>query len=258
MRTGHLHRRAEDHQALRQRSALPPFLRILLPLIGAILLSTLAMPTVAFAASVPVDYYPSNAGYGVYSSTVPPASASTHLKVPSLTCTKVKAGLAFGTLVENAKGTVYAAADILEQCANGVADYSAAVNVDSKVTQFDTTVKPGDSIILSSSLSPSRASTTFTDSRTGFTRTLTGSGGTSAYGIIGSAPYATKEVPHFATFSFTDAKVNGAAIGSYTASKGLYELVQTNNGKAPPKGQVEVEPGPLGTSSFAFKWVSAG
>jgi hypothetical protein len=259
MRTRHLQEKAEDHGALKSRSPLQRFLRISVPLTGAILLSTLAMPAVAFAQSIPIDYYPGNAGYAVFSSTVPPASASSHLRVPTLTCTKAKAGAAFGTLVENANGSISGDAGIVEQCVKGVAEYFGSIDVNSTITQLDTTVSPNDSIILSASESPGRTSATFRDETTGFTQTITGSGATAEYGFIGSVPdVLTTKVAHFAKFSFTDAKINGAAIGSYTASEGLYEAIQTNNGEAPPGGKIEVEPGSLGTSSFPLKWVSAG
>jgi hypothetical protein len=228
---------------------------------AAITVSALALPTDAFAQSPPISYYPSNAGYAVFSTTTPPTSATAQLQVPTLSCTKTKAGVGFGALVENSDGTVIGDPVVVEQCVKRVAEYLAEIHVNGTVTQLSTTVRPNDLITLSSSQNPSQTSATFTDNTTGFTQTMTGTGATSEFGFVGSVTdklLAVKKVANFSTFSYTNAKINGADIGTYTPSTGLYEAVQTTKGKAPPKGKIEIQPGTLGASSFPLTWVSAG
>ena len=68
----------------------------------------------------------------------------------------------------------------------------------------------------------------------------------------------SKEIPKFSRFSFTNAQVSGANIGTYTVATGLYEAVQTTNGMAPPAGKIDIRPGALiGESSFSLTWVRA-
>ncbi len=212
-------------------------------------------PTTAFAAGVPVIYFAGNAGYQVYSTSVPPASASVQFQVPTLTCAKGKQGIGFGILLENTSGGV-SQPIVYEACVKGNPVYTAFILINSSGTTLSTTVHANDLISLSASQTASGTSATFTDNSTGFSSTLTGPGSTPEYAFIGSVP-GTKKVPTFSTFTFTNARVNGASLGTYTAATGLSQVVQTKRGKTPPKGTVEIQPGTLGLSSFSLTWVSA-
>jgi len=145
---------------------------------------------------------------------------------------------------------------VLEGCAKGKATYSAYVEINGKGTLPDTSVSPDNLISVSASETPTATSATFTDVSSGYTKTLTGAGSVPEYASVGSYPGTTKKVPSFSTFNFTNAEINGAFIGTYSGSTGLDEEVQTLNGKVPPKGEVEIQPGTLGTSSFSLTWVS--
>lgn len=221
------------------------------------------IPGPAFAGGVPIAYYAGDAGYEVISTSVPPATASVEFNVPALSCTSSKSGVGFGLVVENASGSLRGSPTVGAACVKRKPVYTANINLNNTNTVLSTTIRAGDTISLSASQTPSLTSATFTDTTTGFSQTMTGTGATAQYGFIGSVPDQAlttpdKKVAKFAPFSFNDAEVNSAGIGSYTAATGLYEAVQTTKGHAPPKGKVEVEPGTLGTSSFPLDWVSAG
>ncbi len=217
-------------------------------------------PTSASAANLPVSYYPTNAGYAVYSTSTPPTTAIAQLRVPALTCSTENTGVGFGVVVENADGSSRGSPTVGEACNKGQAVYTANININNVNTVLSATVKPNDLLTLSASQTSTATSVTFTDNSTGFTKTLTGTGSTSAFGFVGSVPDEARpsltKVATFSTFSFTHVGVNGAAIGTYTAATGLYEAIQTTGGKTPPAGTVEIQPGPLGTSSFSLTWVS--
>jgi hypothetical protein len=211
----------------------------------------------AYASALTVYYSKINSGYNVYSSTVPPATASTTLKVPMVKdCPKTGRGIGFGPLVEDSGGDG-AEAFVEVGCVGGKATYSGGLDMFGTITTSATTVHPGNSLSLSATMNATSTSATFTDTSTGYSRTVTGASGTAAYAFIGSFPadnsaHKLLGVPHFATLTFTNAKVNGAGIGTYDTATGLYEFIRTTNGKAPPKGKVQVEPSALKTSSFSL------
>jgi hypothetical protein len=207
------------------------------------------------SASTPVFYYAGNAGYQVSSTTIPPATAKAEFLVPTVTCTKAKLNVTFGVLVENTSGGSSGPV-VAEGCAKGKATYAAYIEINGTATMLDTSVSPNNLITVSASEASTATSATFTDVSSGYSKTLTGAGSISEYASVGSFPGTTKKVPTFSTFNFTNAEINGAAIGTYTGSTGLNEEVQTINGKVPPKGKVEIQPGALGTSSFPLSWVS--
>lgn len=215
----------------------------------------LAPAAPAFAAGVPVTYYAGNAGYDVYSTSVPPANASVQFQVPTLSCAKGKQDIGFGILLENTSGGV-SQPIVDEACAKGKPVYTAFILINSSGTTLSTTVHANDLISLSASQTAAGTSATFTDNTTGFSSTLTGPGSTPEYAFIGSVP-GTKKVPVFSTFTFTNARVNGASLGTYTGATGLSQAIQTKRGKTPPKGTVEIQSGTLGLSSFSLTWVSA-
>jgi hypothetical protein len=228
---------------------------------GSVLLGSAATffvgGTSAYASGLTIDYQTSDSGYSIYSSTIPPATASTDITVPTVTgCTKSDRQIAFGPLVEDSSGD--GADSFIEVgCKGGKATYAVGALVFSTFTIFSTTVSPGDSISLSAAMNATSTSATVDDTTTGFNQTISGAGHTAAYGYVGSfAAFkgGTKplHVPDFGTVSFTSAEVDGAGIGTYNSSTGLYEFIRTTNGKAPPKGKVQVEPGTLGSSSFSM------
>ncbi len=221
--------------------------------------SMLAIPGMAGAQSPPIVYYPGNAGYGVYSTTTPPTSVSTQLEVPKVKCTTTKAAVSFGALIETADGSVAGDSAVALACNDGKAKYSAGILINGAFTTLPTTVRPGDLVTSSANQNASQTSVTFTDATTGFTQTSTGPGATSAFAFVGTFPVSSyKKVAKFTRFSFSNVAVNGADIGTYDASTGLFEAIETHKGEAPPTGTIEVEPGALGTSSFPLNWVSAG
>jgi hypothetical protein len=212
-------------------------------------------PAAPAFASVHVTYYPGNAGYQVYSTSVPPASTTAQFHVPSLTCTNVKESIGFGVLVENTTGGS-SSPIVSETCKKGKAVYKGYIEVNGSGTTLKTKVNANDLVTVSADQSSGATSGTFTDDTTGFTRTITGTGSTPEYAFVGSVPGSTKKIPTFSTFTFTNVDINGAALGTYTSATGLSEAVQTTNGKRPPKGKIEIQPGTLGTSTFSLTWVS--
>jgi hypothetical protein len=213
--------------------------------------------TSAYASGLTIDYQPSDSGYSIYSSTIPPATASTNLTVPTVTgCTKADRQIAFGPLVENSSGD--GADSFIEVgCKSGKATYAVGALAFSTLTIFATTVRPGDSISLSAAMNATSTTATVDDTTTGFNQTVSGAADTAAYGYVGSFPVYKSgpkplHVPDFGTVSFTSAEVNGAGIGTYTSATGLYEFIRTTNGKASPKGKVQVDPGTLGSTSFSM------
>ena len=222
--------------------------------------SMLAIAGMAGAQSPPIVYYPGNAGYGVYSTTTPPTSVSTQLQVPKAKCTTSKAAVSFGALIETADGSVAGDAAVVVTCNGGKAKYSAGILINGAFTTLSTTVRPGDLVTSSANQNASQTSVTFTDSTTGFTQTSTGPGATSAFAFVGTFPVSSsyKKVAKFSRFSFSNVTVNAADIGTYDASSGLYEAIETHKGETPPTGKIEVEPGALAMSSFPLNWVSAG
>ena len=230
-------------------------------IVGSLMLGSAAVffagGTSAYASGLTIDYQRSDSGYSIYSATIPLATASTNLTIPTVTgCPKADRQIAFGPLVENSSGD--GADSFIEVgCKSGKATYAVGALMYSTLTIFATTVRAGDSVSLSAAMNGTSTTATVDDTTTGFNQTVSGAGDTAAYGYIGSFP-AYKggpkplHVPDFGTISFTSAEVNGAGIGTYTSSTGLYEFIRTTNGKAPPKGKIQVDPGTPGSSSFSM------
>lgn len=210
----------------------------------------------AYASGQPVYYNVSNSSYNVFSSSTPPATVSVTFKVPAVTgCTKADRQVGFGPGVEDSSG---AGADpfLVVGCKSGSAVYSANFYMFGTASPASVTVHPGNSVSLSASISATSTSITFDDTTTGKSQTENGAADTAAYGFAGS--FAVNKgakllgVPHFATVTFKNVLVNGSGIGAYTSATGLYELIRTTNGAAPPSGAVQIQPGALGTSSFSL------
>jgi hypothetical protein len=221
-----------------------------------------ALPTPALAAGTPVGYYASLAGYVIDTegSATPPSTIAGRFQVPAVTCTKMKSDVGFGVVVDNNDGSAWASVAVDESCVRGKPTYAANINIHSVKTVLSTTLNPNDLITVSASQTPGGTSATFTDNTTGFTQTLTGTGGTAetaAIGAVSDTLRPTLNVPMFPTFSFTNAQVNGADIGTYTAADGLMEAVQTKRGVQTSKRIVQIQPSAfVGTSSFQLTWVS--
>jgi hypothetical protein len=212
----------------------------------------------AYATGFPVYYDASDSSYDIFSSSVPPATASTTLKVPAVTgCTKTNRQVGFGPGVEDSSG---AGADpfVVVGCKGGKAIYSANFYMFGTITASSVTVHPGNSLSLSVSMTATTTTITFDDTTTGSSQTETGAADTAAYGFVGSFPVQKGAtllgVPDFARVTFKNVLINGSGIGTYTSATGLYEFIRTTNGSAPPSGTVQIQPGALGTSSFSLTY----
>jgi hypothetical protein len=145
-------------------------------------------PAPAYAAGLPFTYYQSNAGYAVFSSSIPPTTASAQFRVPALTCNKVKKAVGFGVVVENSDDSSRGSPTVGEACVKNTPIYTANININNVNTVFSTTVNPTDLITVSASETSTSTSATFTDNTTTFSQTLSGTGSTSAFGYVGSVP----------------------------------------------------------------------
>jgi hypothetical protein len=218
----------------------------------------LASSTPAYATGIPVSYSAYHAGYRVdFNDGSGPITTSARFQVPALACTMGKTSDGFGVQATPASATVGEACVSQRHHLGFKAVYTANILVNGVNTVLGTTVNPSDLVTVSASATGTLTSATFTDNTTGFTQTLTGPGTITEWaevGAIADQRLPAPKAPTFATFSFTNAQVDGADIGTYPGN--TFELVQTRNGTKPPRGHVEIQPGALGTSSFSLSWVS--
>src|SRR5579871_701259 len=118
------------------------------------------------------------AGYGVPTAPAT-ATASMGFKVPTVSgCTSAKSGVAIGAGVTAGTGGTLSVtgAAVVIGCTSGKASYGGVLEIKNKVTTLTVTVSPGDSILLSASLSATKATVSFADSTKHFSKSLTGTG----------------------------------------------------------------------------------
>jgi hypothetical protein len=124
-------------------------------------------------------------------------------------------------------------------------------------------VKAGDIVTMSVSMSSQATTVTFTDGA--FTRSKTGAGAAPASAFVSIGPVSNGSkltgVPQFTRLTFTNILVDGTTFTDYTT--GRLKYIRTSNGTAPPSsggtGIVQILPSNLGISGgvsyFYEDWV---
>ncbi len=212
------------------------------------------------ASSIPTIYSATNAGYNLNR---PEASGSVSgsFKVPTISgCTAAYRAVAVGVVADASNGHL-ANPFLVIGCRHGSPLYRVEFNMSGTLSFPVATVSAGDKIALSASMTTSSANATFTDTTTGFSKTMSGPGGSAMDHFLGTGAVHNPPltgvllgVPQFATFSITSARIDGATIGTYTTDSGFSRFVRTSNGSAPPGGTVQVLPGAVHPQSFGMDW----
>jgi hypothetical protein len=212
----------------------------------------------ASAASLPILYSRVTAGYEVDAANLPPTNVTTQFRVPNVACTKATRRSGFGAFIQDSTGLVTGTTGVTVGCVDGQPSFKAFATINGRVTRLKTTVLTGDLVTTTETQTSSTTTDTFSDGRTGFTRSVVGPGGSARFAFIGRLPSKYEYEPMFGTVSFTNVVVtgaNGENLGSYIAAEDVQEQIQTTGGRLPPAGTIQVQPSALGPSSFSLVWM---
>jgi hypothetical protein len=212
----------------------------------------------ASAASLPVMYSQRAAGYEVIAGNLPPVNVTAQFRVPTMACANPTRRSGFGAFVQDSTGLVTGTTGVKVGCVGGQPWFEAFATINGKVTRLKTTVLAGDLVTTTESQTASKTTDTFSDSRTGFTQSVVGPGGSAEYAFIGRLPSSNEYEPMFGMVSFTNVAVTGAdgeSLSTYIAAEDVQEQIQTTRGRQPPAGKIQVQPSALGPSYFSLVWV---
>jgi hypothetical protein len=217
-----------------------------------------AAATPASAAGLPIVYSQKAAGYEVIAGNLPPIDVTAQFRIPTMVCTGANRRSDFGVFIQDATGLVTGTTGVVLGCVGGQPRFKAFATVNGKVTYLKSPVLAGDLVTTTETQTTSETTDTFNDSRTGFTQSVVGPGGSADYAFVGRLPSLNEYEPMFGTVSFTGVAVAGAdgeSLATYIAAEDVQEQIQATGGRLPPVGKIQVQPSALGPSSFSLVWV---
>jgi hypothetical protein len=175
------------------------------------------------------------AGYLTSPTTITSASAT--ITLPSLSCARKTQALAAGAIVYSSTGSHFSSADVYIGCSSRKEILAALTDVNNHFKVPTVTMNPGDIVSLSATCGPSGISVTVDDETSMSTATNSSSAPeTCTQAEIGDDA-AAKDIdagtgivplPDFGSLTFTNAMVNGAALGSVPSSATTYSEGKKN------------------------------
>ncbi|MFZ0665034.1 MAG: hypothetical protein WAM97_04715 [Acidimicrobiales bacterium] len=196
-------------------------------------------------------------GYAVISDQTPPSEASAQFKIPAFTsCGRGDQQIGAGVEVEDTSATLIASW-VEMGCDKGKVVYQGIFDAYATAEDISFPVTAGQTVAVAATMNEQSSSLSFAVVG-GSSQTLVVSNNTAVTTLIGAFPFGTTKsgnplaVPDFGRISFKDADINGAGVGTYSASGDLYEFIRTTNGKSPSDGGiVQIQPSNVKPASFA-------
>jgi hypothetical protein len=201
------------------------------------------------------------AGYSAPPSAAPSQTATASLKVPTIKCSKIPAGgfqaLVSGVRIEEPSGmaSMNSGGSVLLICNGPNPEYLPHIQVDGTSIGSGITIKPGDTITATASVSATAATVTLQDGAQ--SQTASGAGSSVIAEDIGSIAVNCNEahqctpVPRSAKTTFKNALIDGVSPAAAGAAK--RELVDA-------KGEVEMASSGLKTkkqNDFTVTWLQS-
>ena len=198
--------------------------------VGALLVVTIVADPVSAGATTRVHADPTRypfAGYLTSPTTITSAAAT--MVVPSFTCTRKVSAMTGDAIVYDSNGPSFGSAMVYLGCSGRKELVSALTNIDDVLSVPTVIMKPGDTVALSATCGASGIALSIDDTTTASVGTASSSNPeTCTQAEVGDDAATNGKVivplPAFGSLTFTDAMVNGAALGSLTPTANtLYE-----------------------------------
>jgi len=198
--------------------------------VGALLVLGVAAAPVAAGTTPRVHASPTRypfAGYLTSPTTITSAAAT--VVVPSFTCTKKLTGMTADAIVYDSNGPGFSSAMVYLGCSHKKELVSALAQIDDAFSVPTVAMNPGDTVALSATCGASGIAITIDDTTTGSVGTASSSTPeTCTQAEIGDDAASNGKVivplPAFGSLTFTNAMVNGVALGLATpTANNLYE-----------------------------------
>lgn len=190
----------------------------------AVLVAVVALasaPATAAAAGLQpkTSRYPF-AGYITSPTTITSSSAT--IVIPTYTCTKKLSAIAAEAVVYDSNGALFSTAEVYVGCSGKTVLLAAITDVDNQDSVPTVTMHAGDTVLLSATCGPSGISVSVDDTTT----SSMGSGSSATPetctqaeigddGVVNQKGTAVVPLPSFGSITYTNAMVNGAALGSF-------------------------------------------